>query len=263
MAWCRQTRSHNLSQCWPESLSPYDVTRPQWVKDQLKNNFLSMRFSPPREQRPSDDIDSWHFMKWKHFPHYLPFVRGIHWSPTDSPHKGQWCGALMFSLMCVWTNDWANNRDAGDLWHHCNVDIDPPWKCCINASLMPRQWSLLSGPPQNVMSCWSAGPQWVNTLRPRQNGHHFADDTFKYIFLNANVMISAKISLKYVPKGPINNIPALVQIMAWRRSGNKALSETMMVRLPTHICITRPQWVNELHQMNDKKQYLHNRFYKP
>ena len=56
--------------------------------------------------------------------------------------------------------------------------------------------------------------------------------------------ISIKISLKFVPKGPINNIPSLVQIMAWRRSGDKPLSEPMMVCLPTHICVTRPQWVN-------------------
>ena len=83
-----------------------------------------------------------------------------------------------------------------------------------------------------------------NTLRPRQNGHRFADDTFKRIFLNENVRISIKFSLKFVPKGPINNIPALVQIMAWRRSGAKPLSEPMMVSWLTHICITRPQWVN-------------------
>ena len=54
-----------------------------------------------------------------------------------------------------------------------------------------------------------------NTLRPRQNGRHFADDTFKRIFLNENITISIKISLKYVPKGPINNDSALVQIVAW------------------------------------------------
>ena len=84
----------------------------------------------------------------------------------------------------------------------------------------------------------------INTLRPRQNGRRFADDTFKRIFLNENVRISIKISLKFVPKGPINNNPALVQIMAWRRPGDKPLSEPMMVRLLTHICVTRPQWVN-------------------
>ena len=83
-----------------------------------------------------------------------------------------------------------------------------------------------------------------NTLRPRQNGRHFTDDTFKPIFLNENIHISIKISLKFVPKVPINNIPALVQIMAWRRPGDKPLSEPMMVCLLTHICVTRPQWVN-------------------
>ena len=82
----------------------------------------------------------------------------------------------------------------------------------------------------------------LHTLRPRQNGRHFTDDIFKGIFLNENVWISIKISLKFVPKGPINNIPALVKIIAWRRSGDKPLSEPMMVRLPTHICVTRPQW---------------------
>ena len=85
-----------------------------------------------------------------------------------------------------------------------------------------------------------------NALRPRQNGRHFADDTFKRIFMNENVRISINISLKFVPKGIINNIPVLVQIMAWRRPGDKPLSETMMVNLLTLICVTRPQWVNWL-----------------
>ena len=83
----------------------------------------------------------------------------------------------------------------------------------------------------------------VNTLRPRQNGRHFADDIIKCIFLNENVWISIRISLKFVHRGPINNIPSLVQIMAWRRPGDKPLSEPMMVNLLTHICVTRPQWV--------------------
>ena len=83
----------------------------------------------------------------------------------------------------------------------------------------------------------------INTLRPRQNGRHFPDDIFKWIFLNENVWISSKISLKFVPWGTINNIWALVQIMAWRRPSDKPLSEPMMVRLMTHICIIQP---NEL-----------------
>ena len=54
-------------------------------------------------------------IKWKHFPRNWPFVRGIHRSPVNSPHKGQWRGALMFSLMSVWINGWVNTREAGDL----------------------------------------------------------------------------------------------------------------------------------------------------
>ena len=81
----------------------------------------------------------------------------------------------------------------------------------------------------------------LNTLRPRQNGRHFADDIFNRIFLNENALISIKSSLKFVPKGPINNIPAVVQIMAWRRLGDKPLSEPMMDSFPRHICVIRPQ----------------------
>ena len=57
-------------------------------------------------------------IKWNHFHRYWLFVRGIHRSPVNFPHKGQWRGALMFSLIYVWTNDWANHRYAGDLTRH-------------------------------------------------------------------------------------------------------------------------------------------------
>ena len=73
-----------------------------------------------------------------------------------------------------------------------------------------------------VLICFS-WPSWgplqqVDTLRPRKKYRHFADDIFKRIFLNENLWIFIQISPKFVPKGPINNIPALVQIMAWRRT---------------------------------------------
>ena len=90
---------------------------------------------------------------------------------------------------------------------------------------------------------------YINTLR--QNGRRFADDVFKCIFLNENIWISIKITLKFVPKGPVNNIPALVQIMAWRRTGDKPLYETMMASLLTHICVTRPQWVKIVPILHD------------
>ena len=57
-------------------------------------------------------------IKWKHFPRYWPFVRGIHRSPVNSLHKGQWRGALIFTLMCSRINGWVNNREAGDLRRH-------------------------------------------------------------------------------------------------------------------------------------------------
>ena len=71
---------------------------------------------------------------------------------------------------------------------------------------------------------WEAGVASVhdNTLRPRQNGRHFPDDIFEWIFLNENVWFSINISLKFVP---INNISTLVKVMAWRRPGDKPLSE--------------------------------------
>ena len=97
-------------------------------------------------------------------------------------------------------------------------------------------WYLLT-----VLRC--GGDQFINTLRPRQNGRRFPDDIFKYILLNESVWISLKISLKFIPKLRIKNIPALVQIMAWRRPGDKPLSEPMMGNSLTHICVTRPQWV--------------------
>ena len=79
---------------------------------------------------------------------------------------------------------------------------------------------------------------------PGQNGRHFADGTFKRIFLNETVRISIEILLKFVPMGPINITPALIQIMAWRRPGDKPLSEPMGVRLPTLMLVTRAQWTN-------------------
>ena len=85
----------------------------------------------------------------------------------------------------------------------------------------------------------------INTLRPRQNGCHFAENISKCVFLNENIWISINISLKFVPKGPIKNIPALVRIMAcrlasiiWTNAG------IFLISLLTHSWLTRPQWVN-------------------
>ena len=70
-------------------------------------------WTPLEKHYIHDDV-----MKWQHFPPYWPFLRGIHRSLVDSPQKGQWRGALVFSLICPWTNGSASNRDAGDLRRH-------------------------------------------------------------------------------------------------------------------------------------------------
>ena len=119
--------------------------------------------------------------------------------------------------------------------------------CKVCIIYIPLLSCLLLG--NNVKSSLPGGcPGWtlprINTLWPRQNGRHFAQDIFKCIFLSENVWIPINISLKFVPKGQINDAPSLVQIMAWRRPGDKPLSEPVMVSLPTHICVTRLQWVN-------------------
>ena len=87
------------------------------------------------------------------------------------------------------------------------------------------------------MSAILFSPQWVNKLMPRQNAGiwHFQTYFLEWKCYSFNLNFT---------KGPINNIPALVQIMVRRRPGDKPLSEPMMVRLPAYICVTQPQWVN-------------------
>ena len=89
--------------CWKETLNMY-------------LHFLSFLDAKELEILPygaHDDV-----IKWKHFSRYWPFERGIHRSPVNSSHKGQWCGALMFPLICAWINGWVNNGEAGDLRRH-------------------------------------------------------------------------------------------------------------------------------------------------
>ena len=102
---------------------------------------------------PHDDV-----IKWKHFPRNWPFVRGIHRFPVNSPHKGQWRGALMFSLICARINGWVNNGGAGDLRRyrahydvivmHVVAGIDW-WRIngCYSLTLLPNPHPLPPHPP--------------------------------------------------------------------------------------------------------------------
>ena len=100
-----------------------------------------------------------------------------------------------------------------------------------------------------LYDCRSASYVCFNILRLRLNGRHFADDTLTCIFLNESVWLLNEISLNIVPNGLMNNIPALVQIMACCRTGDKPLFEPMLIRLLMHICITWPQWVNDMDEV--------------
>ena len=135
---------------------------------------------------------------------------------------------------------------------YSRMHLVPPGK----SQYMSQCWPKFMSPcgvtrPQRVRNivfgwfCNSTRTVIINTLRPGQDGRNFPDDIFKWIFLNENIWILIQISLKFVPMGPITNIPALVLIMAWRRPGDKPLSEPMIVSLLTHICVARPQWVKE------------------
>ena len=84
-------------------------------------------------------------IKWKHFPRYWPFVQGIHQSPVNSPHKGQWCEALIFSLICVWINGWVNNREAGDLrCYHAHYDVIVMVQYILQFLTISCHWRVLS-----------------------------------------------------------------------------------------------------------------------
>ena len=95
------------------------LPRPQYVNARVVILYHIYPFlsSVNDDTRHPNILPSMHHddvIKWKHFPRYWPFVR----SPVNSPHKGQWCRALMFSLICAWMNAWLNNRDVGDLRRH-------------------------------------------------------------------------------------------------------------------------------------------------
>ena len=88
-------------------------------------------------------------IKWKHYPRYCPFVRGIHRSPVNSPHKGQWRGALMSSLISARLNGWVNNRKAGDLRRY-----DAHYDAIVMSGLKPSNPFLPWGGISNTCGIW-------------------------------------------------------------------------------------------------------------
>ena len=84
----------------------------KWLSNYIPHFIMNVITSMLGGARRSNHDD---VIKWKHFPRYWPFVRGIHRSPMNSPHKGQWRGAMMCLWSAPWINGWVNNRETGDL----------------------------------------------------------------------------------------------------------------------------------------------------
>ena len=122
-------------QCWTELHALFSGSAYTFTHFSLWQDVAA-----PHKSSEHDDV-----IKWKHSPRYWPFVRGIHRFPVNSPHEGQWRGALMFSLIFVWINDWVNNREAGDLRRyrgHYDVTV---MNICLMQSirvLISRFWTL-------------------------------------------------------------------------------------------------------------------------
>ena len=156
--------------------------------------------------------------------------------PISNYHFACLIDSIQFSFLNAYTPGWASFIE------YCRPNISFAISLTNSTPNISRCMVPIPALIMNRARERERGNLVNNTLRPRQIGHPFADDVFKYIFLNENIWISLMISLKFVPNVPINNIPALVQIMAWRRSGDKPLSEPIMVSILTHVCVTRPQW---------------------
>ena len=172
---CKSWVSSVASQCWADSTKflqwcssvpcKYSLGRPvvfqctlgqpvafQWHSSvhwtsqcTLAQDKGSAVNSPRRSFRSGSFLSHDDVIRWKHFPRYCPFVRGIRQSPVNFPHKGQWRGSLMFSLICAWINAWINNREAGDLTRH--------HACNDTSHTQPKNTS--GQKPTYMQECWS------------------------------------------------------------------------------------------------------------
>ena len=155
-------------------------------------------------------------IKWKHFPRYWPFVRGIH----PSPHKGQWRGALVFSLICAWINSWLNNREAGDLKRH-GVHYD------VIVMMQQRR-------DESHLNQWRA----LKTLRPSQ----LPSFCRGYFPMHSLQWKSSNFDQNFTEF--LFYLTITQHWIKWMRGGEQAASHYLSQRLPslmTRICATRPQ----------------------
>ena len=191
--------------------------------------------------------------------------------PVNNPKPNLWTTMILGARSSAW-----NSNDSYKLAISCRVNnecfllevivannkihVTMIWihARCITWDLYPKLVNSTGCAKREQCPCFYGNSinELLNTFRPRHNGRHHPDDTFKCIFLNDDIWISFTISLKFVPKCPIIDSPALVQVMAWHCPDDKPLSEPMMVSLLTHICVTRPHWVTTDSHGRDMERQL-------
>ena len=125
---CMGLKLNHASKNDPDPILDDFIAAPSHIVYTLITCFVPQNTSTCIHVKPDMHLNHDDVIKWKHFLRYWPFVRGIHRSPVNSPHKGQWRGALMFSLICVWINRWVNSREAGDLRRHrAHYEVTVMW----------------------------------------------------------------------------------------------------------------------------------------
>ena len=172
-----------IFQCWNQQATSHRYEH--WLCEIWNRNFkayinycidnVQSTTWPDRGTRYNhDDVT-----KWKRFVHYWPYVREIYRRPTDSPHKGQWRRALMFSLICAWTNSWANNRGASDLRRLCaHHDVTIMRVCRLVGASQTRSIYATYQPVNNWKLMGAYSSLWLLMPMHQTISIHNADSIF-------------------------------------------------------------------------------------
>ena len=175
-----------------------------YIYDILSAWFLQWEITEISTHDPNEGLHD-DVSKWKRFPRYWPFERGIHRSPVNSPHKGQWRGALMFSLICVWINSWVNNREAGDLRRY---------RAHYDVIVMLQEIKIMCRGVNVRVAEYSRCFNWSNCQRQNNCPEHACGSCDPIIYIHRiswviNQFITVVIPLNEVLVGPVWHIPAV------------------------------------------------------
>ena len=171
--YCYQSNLQSIVTGLGNCVAPY-----RWQAFVWKNNYQVKFIVVIRTEWVKVSVPHYDVIKWKHFPRYWPFVREIHRSPVNFPHKGQWRGALMFTLICARMNDWVNNREAGDLRRYL-AHYDVIVMICV------RDPNVILPLPVDGLAPIGAGPSAVTVLTEKSN-------IFSWKFVSLSMILSFK-----------------------------------------------------------------------